>query len=305
MDLILLTESRYEQPTNPNWYVQNILTEDRLVQEALERRGLRVARLDWATPDFDWSTTRYALFRTTWDYFHRFREFCDWLERAAQQTRLLNPASLIHWNLDKHYLQDLEQRGIRITPSHFIEAGEGVSLREAHERTGWRETVLKPAVSGAGRHTYKLAPTSVPEYEHLFGELLQQEAMMLQPFQHNVVDRGELSLMVIDGQVTHAVLKIAKPGDFRVQDDFGGTVHLHEPTPAETAFAEKVIAACSPRPIYARVDLIYDNKDQLALTELELVEPEMWFRMMPEAAERLAEAVVGIVNGARPHPSAG
>ena len=29
---------------------------------------------------------------------------------------------------------------------------------------------------------------------------------------------------MINGQFTHAVLKKAKPGDFRVQDDFGGTV---------------------------------------------------------------------------------
>ncbi|MCB0621412.1 MAG: hypothetical protein KDC43_25940, partial [Saprospiraceae bacterium] len=116
-DIVLLTESRYEQPAEIDWYVQNILTEDGLVQRALEERGWRVGRFDWARPDFDWSVTRTALFRTTWDYFHRFAEFSAWLERAGAQTTLINPQALIRWNMDKHYLRDLEQRGVRTIPT--------------------------------------------------------------------------------------------------------------------------------------------------------------------------------------------
>ena len=58
------------------------------MRDALERRGLRTARLDWARRDFDWSRTRSVLFRTTWDYFHRIDDFRDWLDRVSAQTRL-------------------------------------------------------------------------------------------------------------------------------------------------------------------------------------------------------------------------
>ena len=97
--------------------------------------------------------------------------------------------------------------------------------------------------------------------------------------------------MVMGGQFTHAVLKIAKPGDFRVQDDFGGTVHEYQPTLEEIAFAEKAVAACDPQPYYARVDIIRDNNNELAVIEMELIEPELWFRLKPAAAEVLVEAI--------------
>jgi glutathione synthase/RimK-type ligase-like ATP-grasp enzyme len=291
-DVILLTESRYEKPTNPNWYVQNILTEDQLVREALERRGLRVARHDWATPDFDWACTQLALFRTTWDYFNYFDKFKAWLDTLEASTQAINPVPQVRWNMDKHYLLDLQAQGIRIPPTAYIHKGDQTTLKKLHEENNWSETVLKPTVSGAGRHTYRLNPENLAEYEAIFQELITREDMMLQPFLHNVPTKGEVALMVIGGKFTHAVLKKAKPGDFRVQDDFGGTVHEYTPSQAEIEFAERTVAACDPMPFYARVDVVWDNEDQLALSELEIIEPEMWYRMHPPAADQLAEAIV-------------
>lgn len=292
-DVALLTESRYHRPRPEavDWYVENILTEDRLVQEALERRGLRCIRLDWADPHFDWRTTRLALFRTTWDYFHRFAEFSQWLDRVSTQTQLLNPAELVRWNIDKHYLLDLQARGVHIPPTVIIHKGASTSLARLHEEQGWRETVLKPTVSGAARHTYRLGEHNLAGHEAIFQELIAVEDMMLQPFQHNVVKQGEAALMVFGGRFSHAILKVARPGDFRVQDDFGGTVHPYAPSEEEIAFAEQAVAACSPLPVYARVDLFRDNDGLLAVGELELVEPELWFRFHPQAADQLAEAV--------------
>ncbi|MCB9283528.1 MAG: hypothetical protein H6563_05585 [Lewinellaceae bacterium] len=290
-DITLLTESRYENPVAPDWYKQNILTEDRLLREALEKRGLKVARTDWARPDFDWQATRFALFRTTWDYFHRFAEFTAWLDRVTSLTRLLNPPELIRWNMDKHYLQDLEKRGLHTVPTLFLEPGERCTLRELHDRTGWKHTVLKPAVSGGGRHTYRLDPENLDEHESVFQQLLARESMLLQPFQERILTEGEKTLMVMGGQYTHAVLKRAKPGDFRVQDDFGGTVHPYSPTREEVRFAEQAFAACDPAPLYGRVDMVADNEGKLAVVELELIEPELWFRFHPPSAEVLADAL--------------
>jgi len=102
--------------------------------------------------------------------------------------------------------------------------------------------------------------------------------------------------MVIDGKFTHAVLKIAKKGDFRVQDDFGGTVHNYKPTSEEIDFAERVVKACELNPIYARVDMFTDNDGQLAVSELELIEPELWFRKNPDAADKLAFAIKKLIK---------
>ena len=107
---------------------------------------------------------------------------------------------------------------------------------------------------------------------------------------------GELSLMVINGRVTHAIRKTAKPGDFRVQDDWGGKVHHHNASAEEIAFAEKAVQACDPLPIYARADIIHDNEGALAIAELELLEPEMWFRFHEPAANALAQALAAALE---------
>ncbi len=290
-DIALLTESRYLAPVNPNNYARNILTEDLLMREALERKGLRVTRVDWADPDFDWTSTSAALFRTTWDYFDRFPEFTRWLDIVSTKTRLINPIELIRWNMDKHYLRDLDNKDIAIPPTRIIEKGEAITLRELYAETGWNDSVVKPTVSGGGRHTYRLHPENLADHESIFQTLILNEAMILQPYLRSIETRGEVALMVIGGQFSHAILKRAKEGDFRVQDDFGGTVHPYTPTPEEIEFAEHVVSVCTPQPLYARVDLMFDNNDQPVVSELELIEPEMWFRFHPPAADVLAEII--------------
>jgi hypothetical protein len=79
-----------------------------------------------------------------------------------------------------------------------------------------------------------------------------------------------------------------------VQDDFGGTVQPYQPTAEEIAFAEKVFAVCDPMPLYGRVDFVTDNEGQLAVVELEIIEPELWFRHHPPAAEVLADVLLGL-----------
>lgn len=290
-DVVVLTDDRYVNPSQPNWYVENILKEDGLVVEALEKRGWKVTRKSWSDPDFDWSSTKAILFRTTWDYFDRYEEWKNWLKSTSTHTQMINPYELIEWNMDKHYLADLEQQGVNIPETHFIRKGNTTTLASIFAQKEWTDCILKPCISGAARLTFRINLAEVNQFEARFQKLIREEDFMLQPFQENVIKKGEISLMVMGGEYTHSVLKIAKPGDFRVQDDFGGTVHNYEPTPEEIAFAERAVAACDPQPNYARVDIIRDNNDQLALIEMELIEPELWFRMNPKAAEVLAESI--------------
>ncbi len=298
-DAIILTEARYVNPQKRNWYVENVLKEDRMVKEALEARGLKIGRVSWDDPDFDWSSTRYVVFRTTWDYFERYPEFSDWLERIKPLTSMVNPYETIRWNLDKHYLLDLRQRGIPIPPTRFIEPGNERSLQEITESTGWSDIILKPAVSGGARHTYRLHPGNIEEHESIFRELICREAMMIQEFQHNVLAEGEVAHMLFGGKHSHAILKKAREGDFRVQDDFGGSVQDYAASQAEILFAERVVSVCDPLPVYARVDVIRDNRNESCVSELELIEPELWFRNHPRAAEMFADAFVKHIGAAR------
>jgi glutathione synthase/RimK-type ligase-like ATP-grasp enzyme len=181
-----------------------------------------------------------------------------------------------------------------------VEKGTLIALEQAFDDAvknfGFKNDmfVLKPCVSGAARHTYKIRKEDISQYETLFQELIANEAMMLQEFQENIVTEGEISMMLFNGEFTHAVLKIAKPGDFRVQDDFGGSVHEYTPSEAQVAFAKSVVHAAPELPVYARVDFFKDNDGNWALAELEIFEPELWFRRNPDAAKTLAMAVAKI-----------
>lgn len=298
-DVVVLTDHRYVSPKKSSTYIENVLLEDQLVVDALKNKGLKVTRKAWDDPYFDWSTTKYALFRTTWDYFDRFEEFSKWLEKASEQTQFINSKNLIYWNIDKHYLQDLSNAGVTIPKTVFVEKGTKITLADsiasAKSEHGFTANtyILKPCVSGAARHTYKVQEDEIENYEAIFQELVGIEAMMLQEFQHNVVSEGEISMMVFNGVFTHAVLKIAKPGDFRVQDDFGGTVHDYSPNAEQVAFAKRVVNAAPELPVYARVDIFKDNNGNWALAELEIFEPELWFRLHREAAEILAKVIKG------------
>jgi glutathione synthase/RimK-type ligase-like ATP-grasp enzyme len=290
-DVALVTESRYVKPSPGNTYVENIFEDDRRVAEALARRGLSSVRVDWSDAAVDWSAFGCAVLRTTWDYFERIAEFRAWLAHVQTQTRLFNEPGLVRWNMDKHYLADLQDRGVRVVPSVFLERGEAVDLSARIRELGWGRAVLKPAVSGSARHTYLLEPGDAAHLQPLADRLLRDEALIVQPFVRDVVERGEVTLVLFGGCFSHAVLKRAKPGDFRVQDDHGGTVHPHDASAEEIAFAETAFATLPEAPLYGRVDLVRDDDGHLCVMELELVEPELWFRMHPPAAELFAAAL--------------
>jgi glutathione synthase/RimK-type ligase-like ATP-grasp enzyme len=291
-DITILTDRRYVDPDIQNDYIRNVLLEDQLVRASLEKRGLKVHRTNWDDKHFDWGKTRYALFRTTWDYFDRFQAFNEWLGWVRNKTKLINPYSLIQWNIDKSYLFELRKKGIPIPPSTFIPAGITKNLMDIVQEHSWDRFILKPAIAGAARHTYLFDKKDVNNYESIFKTLIKVENMILQEYQEQITSKGEITLMMFGSQYSHAVIKKAKAGDFRVQDDFGGSVAPYRASPDSKALALKAIEACPVLPAYGRVDMMWDNHDELCISELELIEPELWFRLHPEAADQMASSII-------------
>ncbi len=292
LDIAIVTCDCYEQPAELAWYNLQVLLEDEYVADALTRQGLNAQRVSWSNSEFDWAACGGLVIRSTWDYGDRKAEFDQWLADRRPQLCMFNSYDTIRWNLDKCYLLDLERRGVRTVDTILLPRGERVSLRDLMAAHEWDEAVLKPAISAGARHTYRIDQRNPAKIEDLFSGLIGAEDFLLQPFQTSVSEAGELSLMVMGGQYTHAVVKRAQPGDFRVQDEFGGTVVPYMANPEEIAFAEAAVAACDPQPVYARVDVVRNNESELAIMELELVEPELFFRFNRAAAILLAESIV-------------
>jgi glutathione synthase/RimK-type ligase-like ATP-grasp enzyme len=296
--IALLTEARYAESAAAagDWYLRNILEDDRILAEALKREGFNSERVDWARHDVNWSGFRGAFFRTTWDYVERIDAFRAWLARVDRVTSLLNPRSLVEWSLDKHYLGALAARGVPTVPSRFLDRGWTNSLGELMEMEGWHEAVIKPCISATAYMTFRFTKETAPATEEALGALRTQEDFILQPFLPSVMTEGEVTLVLVDGSVTHGVRKVPKAGDFRVQDDFGGTVHPHDPSPDEVQVAVAAVAASgmwpgAEAPLYARVDLVRDSTGSPRVMELELIEPELWIRLNPGVADQLAQGI--------------
>ena len=295
-DVVLLTDSRYVNPKKIDPYIQNVLNEDRLVMDGLEKLNLRTIKKDWNDTNFNWSSTKSAIFRSTWDYFDQFSNFRNWLELVKEQCYLINPYEQINWNLDKHYLLDLQKLDLPIVESIFVSKKTQLNLETISKSKNWKDIVIKPTISGAARHTYHLKNHEIKKFQDKWLSLTNNEDFLVQEFQKNILSTGEIAVMIFGGEYSHSVLKKAKKGDFRVQDDFGGSVEKIIPSLEIIELAEKTVKSLKTMPLYARVDIIFDNGSNPVISELELIEPELWFRFKEESAYKLAEIVKDFLN---------
>ncbi len=288
-NIYLLTEDRYLNPKINNEYNSNILLEDEILSEALSKEGIDSKRVIWSDPDIVWTNADYLLFRTTWDYFRRYSEFEKWLNVIKSKVPTINSLDTVLNNLDKRYLLDLQQKGIQIPQSQLLEIGDKVDFKMLLDKFKWEQAIVKPCISAAARETYVVNAENAEKLSLHISELLKKEAFLFQKFEEKVLTNGELSMMFFGGKYTHTILKKAKAGDFRVQDDFGGTVHPYKASKSEIAFGQKTLEALDEVPDYARVDVLWDSNGNPILSELELIEPELWFRFNPDSANVFAE----------------
>ena len=295
-DVVILTDSRYVQPNEKNQYIENVLKEDGLLIEALNNLGLKTIKKDWNDSNFNWNSTKTAVFRSTWDYFDKFSIFQNWLSQVQNKCALINSYEQIKWNLDKHYLQDLKNWSLPIPKSVFINKMSGTKLKDIATNMKWNHIVVKPTVSGAAKNTFQLKDQEIENFQTNWICLTNEEDFIVQEFQKNIIKSGEIAVMLFGGKYSHAVLKKAKKGDFRVQDDFGGTVETITPSKEIIDLAEKAIKKLNPTPLYCRVDVILNNQNKAVIIELELIEPELWFRFKITAADKLAMYIKEFIN---------
>jgi glutathione synthase/RimK-type ligase-like ATP-grasp enzyme len=265
--------------------------DDRLLVDALRRRGARAEALPWREGGVDWGRVETAVLRSTWDYSERLDSFLQWVDDIAAHTRVLNPPDVVRWNTDKRYLAELERKGAGVVPTRWLSAGADARLEDVLGDAGWGQAVIKPAVSATARDTYRVDAGDLEWHAAEFARLLSTRDMMVQPFLERVASDGEFSLVYIDGEYSHAVAKRPRPGDFRVQEHHGGSLARIEPGARERGAADEILSMCSGELSYARVDLIPDGGGAPLLIELELVEPELFLRCEPASVERLAALV--------------
>jgi glutathione synthase/RimK-type ligase-like ATP-grasp enzyme len=282
VDVILATAARLPE----------LDIDDAPLPVALRDRGVDVRVAAWDAADVDWSEARAVVIRSTWDYWDRRPEFVAWAERVESVTPLYNPAEVIRWNTHKGYLIELEERGAPVVPTAWLGQGDRVELGELLAGRAWDRAIVKPTVDAGSRGVFRVEPTTVELAQHHLDALLARGDAMVQPFLEAIETEGELSVVFLDGAFSHAVRKRPSPGEFRIQLQYGGHYEPERPSGEIVDLAAWILEASGHDYLYARVDLVSDENGIPQLAELEASEPSLYLSRVPEAAGRLADAIV-------------
>lgn len=242
--------------------------DEELTLAAFRNRGIETEMVDWHTESgagFD-----LLLIRSTWDYPLLLEPFREWVRSCP--VPLWNPAEVVLWNLDKRYLLELD---VPIVPTVF---GDEVPVE-------WSKFVVKPAVSCGSFRTQVFE--NAADAKDLMKEIRLDSEPMIQPYMNSVDGEGERSIIWIGGEVTHAIRKEPR---FHDSDESVSAAYL--PSNEEIAFAHRCISLIEHPLVYARVDVMRDDAGELCLSELELIEPSLFLKQNPAAAEKLVDAVI-------------
>ena len=265
---------------------------ERLMLPHLAAANIETEIVDWRSTDCDFSRFDLIVLRSCWDYHLRGAEFIDWLQRIAQTTPVLNPIGTVLWNHNKFYLREVEALRIEIAPTVFVRGSDSIEPDVWREIKSWPQSVVKPAVSASAHRTWLFDNVALPEINDL-KRRMQGEGFLIQQFIPEIQKQGEISFVYIDGQFSHAALKRPAAGDFRVQQEHGGSAELFHPSPALLDQANQIAAKVVQvrESLYCRIDAIARD-GKLVLMELELIEPELFLGLAEGAAERFAEAII-------------
>lgn len=268
------------------------------LQQALSAEGIVATPTPWsAHVDTADALLRYArvLPLLSWGYH---QDHARWLRacRAWEQAGvpMSNPADVLAWNSDKHYLAELAARGVALPYTTWTSAATPEQLQQAFDDTGADELIVKPSVSGGAWKTWR-----VRRGDPAIDDMLRAVAgtdMMLQPYLPTIASEGETSLLFFGGRLSHAVNKRPVPGDFRVQEEYGGAYTvLPEPPAGALALAEAALAAIDAPLLYARIDTVPDADGRWLLMEAELIEPDFYLGVDPQGGAGFARALRALV----------
>lgn len=248
-----------------------------LALAALARAGLDAEPVAWDA-EVDWADFDMALVRASCGYPLRRQEFLRWARRVEDHTCLVNPALTLARNTDRTYLRDLQRQGVETVDTIWLEPGDSVADCEQEvRRRGWAGCVVSANVGGEARIVQD------PGEAARLAAALGADGMvgMLQPHLPGDEQDREVSVVVFDGKISHAVSQ--QDGSTRVVPQLDDAV-------ADVVLEILEVAAAGDDLLYARVDLVR-VEGQWLLRGLEATGPRLFLDCSQAASDNFAHAV--------------
>lgn len=253
--------------------------DEAIVVDAFERRGHETHLVAWDEPTIDWSDFDGVIVRSTWNYPDYSEQFAEWIGRVSEGTALLNPPKLMLANMNKSYLVGLADRGIKVVPTKWINSSDAKSLPELLTS----KSVIKPAIGAGSMDTQFFEVNELQDAMAWLTSMGQDRMFMVQPYFESVNTDGEQSIIFIGSEPSHRIVKHPRFAGQEERVDGPFEVGKFE------AMARELIEPIKDEILYARVDLMKDNEGVWCLSELELIEPSLFFSLIPRALDLLVD----------------
>lgn len=263
---------------------------DSLTFQPLNELGWSVEEVPWNRSRVNWSQFEAVVIRSPWDYQKQPELFLKVLEEIeASGTALFNPLEICRWNLNKSYLRDLERKGVFIIPTLWQDSMELADFDRWQRELNSDRLVVKPTIGANADDTFVLSAVGLDVVEKAV-EVFTAKPLMVQPFVSSIQTTGEYSLFYFGGEYSHAISKLPKAGDFRVQEEHGGQINAVDPSPELMTRGQQVLDQLGETLLYARVDFVIWH-EQPALIEVELIEPSLYFAYSAESPQKFANSL--------------
>ena len=268
---------------------------DQLLIPELAKHNITASAQIWDDKSINWVNFEYLIFRNTWDYFEKESEFNLWLDHIKKLgIKTLNTLEVIKQNKHKFYLKEMEQNGIQIIPTVFIDKTDKLNLSEIIP-SHWEKAVIKPAFSGGAYQTAVFEIADIKKINSEYQPIASQKELLLQQFIPEIQSLGETSFIFFNKKFSHCVNKKPVEGDFRVQSQFGGKYTLVQPHFELIEKAQKIVNQFNSELLYARVDgIIIEN--ELHLMEIECIEPDLYFDLSDGSHQRFVQSIVELIS---------
>ena len=268
--------------------------EDQKIIPALAQHNIESSAVIWSDKTVNWTDFDYLIFRNTWDYFEKETEFKIWLDHIEKLgIKTLNPIEVIKQNIHKFYLREMEQQGITILPTLFIDKTAHLDLAKRIP-SHWKKAVIKPAFSAGSYLTEVFDVSNSTQIDQQYATIALEKELLVQEFMPQIQTLGETSFIFFNKKFSHAVNKKPVEGDFRVQSLFGGIYTLVHPSQDLIQKAQKVVDTFKEDLLYARVDGILIDQE-LYLIEVECIEPDLYFNLSENSLERFVASIVKLI----------
>jgi glutathione synthase/RimK-type ligase-like ATP-grasp enzyme len=266
----------------------DLSTSDQCLAAALRARGWNVGASPWNERFEPFADARAVVVRSTWDYHQTPDAYLGWLARLDPR-RTFNAPDLICWNLSKAHVLDLGRQGAPV-PRSMAAAADASAVAAALDTLGLHEAVIKPLIGASGFGVERVTRGAEAASLDRARANKMMDRVLVQEFLPGIA-HGEVSGVFFDDAFSHGLRRIAAPGEFRINWQYGGRMDPTALRPELVEQMQRVVGLLPERALYARVDgVVFDGR--FVLMEVEVNEPGLGLDLAPGSADRFAEALL-------------